>query len=243
MATPDEEIAAALEPTDETFTYRRDGFWDAVEERILSEPHPYHQLHPGLSGGSPSRFTDSYGVSGEVALPRSAPRHQAPDTQCVGCRHYVGFHPVPTAENPRGESLVCAMHPYGPDAMDCEDREISGLWNLDHHIATPPARARCAPPNITIRVDDTQIRQAINRVVSGLDERIVALAQASEAAQREMERLGIFTRTRLPVRQWATDPLGISDWMKAQTADMVRVWAHGFDAIAEFLHDCASRLD
>ncbi|MGD1941855.1 MAG: hypothetical protein ACFB0G_11135 [Leptolyngbyaceae cyanobacterium] len=115
------------------------------------------------------------------------------------------------------------MHPYGPDSVECEDRE------------TPPK------PYRVIEVDEIRVVEAINRVIRGLDERIVALSQASEAAEQELERLGLFNR--LPIRQWATDPLGISDWLKAQTADILRVWAHGFDTIAEFLHECASRLD
>lgn len=45
---------------------------------------------------------------------------------CVGCRHYYG-------QAHGGNMLVCAMHPYGPDAEECPDYE--SFWpnqtNLD----------------------------------------------------------------------------------------------------------------
>lgn len=48
--------------------------------------------------------------------------------QCGGCRHWHGqvYNGVP---------LICAMHPYGPDAEACSDWEGGGSSKEPMHIA------------------------------------------------------------------------------------------------------------
>jgi len=161
---------------------------------------------------------------------------------CQGCQHYEGFKPQFGAAS--RDRLICGMHPYGPETDECEDKELKSTPNVALSLnLSPEAIARA------------------NEQVQQLNERLNALmpsfVEASESLREQIARGGVYGFAPSPEQleqqrqeeRWASEPLGIAEWLRSElgfslrnVANGLSSFSEGIDEIARWLRDVANDL-